>query len=342
MKKILLFIGICFLLFTSCSKQEKEILIDPLTGSEISMSINRFEDILFDQSQDNLSFHLKANYEEYKPLFNTSLDNPEYLQMINHFAGDSLMISAYCKVKQRYPNLDWVSNQVTEAFAILIKDYPNTKIPKLYSFMFGPADFSYSYSRRIAAEKDFITIAIDLYSINTIADNHLYAQFPKYMMAMLDSAYIVPDIIHEYLRNVITRDIEPSEQSYESRLLDVIIERGKYYYALKHLLPKSSMYSILRYTKDQMQWVQDNEYNIWGFIIQNNLLYSNDRPLYMHMIAEGPTTKDLEGSPSRLGDYIGYRIIENYMSKEDKTIKEMFETKDGKEILMKSSYKPKK
>lgn len=342
MKRIFLFISISLLIFTSCSKDKKATLIDPSTGKEITMKINRFEDVLFDHSQQDLKAHLKANFEGYKPLFNTTLEDPEYFQMVSSFAKDSTMISAYNTVKQRYPNLDWIANQVTSAFSILIEEYPNTKIPKLYSFMFGPADFSYSYSKRVVAQEDFITIAIDLYSINALQENQFYVQYPKYIMSMLDSAYIVPDIMSAYLRNVTTQNIPLIEESHEASLADIIIERGKYYYALKKLLPKSSINSLFRYSPDQMDWVEKNEYNIWGFIIQNNLLYSKDRTQYMHMITEGPTTKGLNGSPSRLGDYIGYKIVEKYMKGKNKSLKEMFEIKDGKEILKESSYKPSK
>ena len=91
-----------------------------------------------------------------------------------------------------------------------------------------------------------------------------------------------------------------------------------------------------------MDWVEKKEYNIWGFIIQNQLLYSKDRTQYMHMITEGPTTKGLNGSPSRLGDYIGYKIVEKYMKGSNKSLKEMFETKDANQILKESSYRPNK
>ena len=45
-------------------------------------------------------------------------------------------------------------------------------------------------------------------------------------MSMLDSAYIVPDIMNAYLRNVTTQDIPLMEQSHQASLCDIIIERG--------------------------------------------------------------------------------------------------------------------
>ncbi|MDD2489089.1 MAG: hypothetical protein WCS10_06795 [Bacteroidales bacterium] len=342
MKKIFFFSFLLCVFFFSCSKDKKSIVVDPSTGKEVTMNINRFEDVLFDKNQQDFKAHLQANYENYKPLFNTTLDNQEYFKVISEFATDPEMISAYVQVKKRYPNLDWASNQITNAFSILLEDYPNTKIPKLYSLMFGPAEFSYSYSKRIIAQKDFIVIAIDLYAIKSLQDNKFYAQFPKYITLMLDSAYMVPDIMNSYLRNVTTENIPLVEQTIDASLCDIIVERGKYYYALTKILPNSSISSILRYTPEQMDWAEKNEYNIWGFIIQNGLLYSKDRVQYMNMISEGPTTKGLNGSPSRLGDYIGFKIVEKYMKQTNKSLKEMFETKDSKEILNKSTYKPKK
>ncbi len=342
MRKILILIVFSALFVFSCKKERvKEVIVNPKTGQETIIKVNRFEDVLFDQNQKDLKTHLKANFENYKPVFNTTLDNEEYFEMVKQFATDPNMISAYKKVKEVYPNLNWVSEEITTAFSILIKDYSDIQIPKLYSIMFGPADFSYSYSKRVLARKDFITFSIDLYSINYLQNNIYYQQFPKYIMLMLDSAYLVPDIMNQYLRSY-NQDMPLMELSPEASLIDIIVERGKYYYALTKLLPNSSLNSLFRYTKEQMQWVEENEYNIWGLIIQNGLLYSKDRPKYMHFITEGPSTKGLKNSPSRLGDYIGYKIVEKYMKNNNKTLKEMFEMQDAKEILNKSEYKPKK
>lgn len=341
---LIISIFISTIFFPSCKKERgKQTIIEPQTGKEIIMEINRFEDVLFDSNQKDLKMHLQANYESYKPLFNTTLDNVEYFAMIEQFATDPNMIEAYKQVKKRYPNLDWLANDITKAFSILLKEFPETKIPKIYSLMLGPAEFSYSYSQRVIAEKDFMTFAIDLYSINSLQNNKYYNHFPKYIIQILDSTYIAPDMLNLYLQNVITpTDIPIMEQSLEASLCDIIIERGKYIYILTKILPDYSLNSLLRYNSTQMKWVEDNEYNIWGLIVQNGLLYSKDRPKYMHLINEAPSTKGINNSPSRLGDYIGYRIVDKYMKENKKTLKELIQTKDSKEIMNKSAYKPKR
>jgi len=99
---------------------------------------------------------------------------------------------------------------------------------------------------------------------------------------------------------------------------------------------------IYSYTEEQQKWVEDNEYNIWSYIIQNKLLYNKDRTKYLSLIAEGPTTKGIADSPSRIGNYIGYKIVQAYMEKNPITLDSLFRTSKSELILKASEYKPQK
>lgn len=342
MRKIFLLIIIATLGIASCGKKDKVKLIDDKTGKEVTIKVNRFEDVLFDQSQKDLRSHLQKNFEAYKPLFNTSLDNPEYYEMIRSFAQDTVMISTYKQVKQRYPSLDWISEDITSSFARLKEQYPKLLIPKLYSLILGPADFSYAYGSRVITRPDFITFAIDLYSINNFKDNKYYAHFPKYICKMLDSNNIVPDIMLSYIRNVATIETPLSEEKSNASLVEIMIERGKFIYAAQNVLPSYELRSILRYNKEEMDWAVKNEFKIWAYLTQNRLLFEKDRTKYMNFIVEAPSTKGIEGSPARLGEYVGYKIVEKYMDKKGVSLKELLETTDAEKILRESGYKPKK
>ena len=58
------------------------------------------------------------------------------------------------------------------------------------------------------------------------------------MMIILDSAYLVPDIMNQYLRSH-NEELPLMELNPDASLCDIIVERGKYYYALTKLLPNS-------------------------------------------------------------------------------------------------------
>ena len=240
------------------------------------------------------------------------------------------------------PNLDWVGDDITQGFARLKTYYPELPIPNLYTLIIGPDDFSYAYNSRIIATRDFISIAIDLYSIKSFGEKHYYSYFPKYMQNVLDSNYLTPDVFYTYLREVATIEVPLVEENPSPSLLEIMVERGKYLYAVKELLPSYELKDVLRYSQEEMKWAQENEYNIWSYLTQNRLLFEKDRTKYMGFITEGPTTRGIPNSPSRLGEYIGYKIVERYMEKNKLGIKELLETIDMEKILKDSGYKPKK
>src|SRR5574344_677745 len=342
MRKSFLMIGfLCILALVSCNS-DKAKLIDKSTGKEVQMKVFRFEDVLFKQGEKDYRAYLMRNYNDYRQLFNTTLNDNEYYAQICQFVQDPQMQNTYRIVKKRYPTLDWVGQGVTSAFGFLQKDYPDIAIPKLYSLIIGPMDYNYAYESRIVAQKDFIAIAIDMYSVSSLQKNRYYAQYPKYLQAMLDSAYIVPDIMNVYLKNVLLQQTTDVEYNPNSTFCDIIVERGKFLYLLETIMPSVSLSSIFRYNDEQMKWVEKNEKKIWGYILANGLLYSKDRMAYMHLTGEGPTTKGIEGSPARIADYIGYSIVKKYMSKEKVTIPALFAQKDANTILNKSKYKPEK
>ena len=91
-----------------------------------------------------------------------------------------------------------------------------------------------------------------------------------------------------------------------------------------------------------MEWVEQNEANIWAYMIENQLLYNKDRTKYFHLIAPGPSTKNIANSPARIGNYIGYKIVQSYMKENSISIDSLFNTLDSKLILQQSKYKPRK
>lgn len=338
-KKLILGFFISITIF-SCGKKDSPKLIDN-SGKEIIIKINRFEDILFDSNQRDLRSHLKENFQNYRPLFNTTLEDDKYFEEIRDFASDTIMISIYNKIKTNYPNLDWLEKDISSGFARLKTYYPNIDIPKFYTLILGPYEFSMAYSSRIIARKEFISIAIDLYSINSFEDNY-YSHFPKYIQKILDSNYIAPDIFYNYLRDVLTLETPLIENKPMPSLIEIMIERGKYLYTISNLLPEYKLKDLLRYNEEEILWAEKNEINIWGYLSQNRLLFEKDRNKYISFISEGPSTKGIQGSPSRLGEYIGYKIVESYVSKNNINIKELLEINDMEKILKESSYKPKK
>ena len=127
--------------------------------------------------------------------------------------------------------------------------------------------------------------------------------------------------------------------------LDELIYQGKKMYLKDLWLPKSEEYSRIGYTADELNWAEDNEFYIWQYFIENEILYDNNSKLYDRFIARGPFSRfnlqlDSE-SPSSLGIYIGWKIVKSFMKNNDIKLVNMLQS-DSQYIFKNAKFKPKK
>jgi hypothetical protein len=115
---------------------------------------------------------------------------------------------------------------------------------------------------------------------------------------------------------------------------------GKLRYLMEAAMPNASKNLMLRYSPEEYDFALASEYNIWQYLVDQNWIYSTDIKVMLRFFEEAPTTVGIEGSPGRLGQFIGWQMVRSYMAKnENVTIEELvFETNEAK-IL--KAYKPK-
>src|SRR5690606_40020369 len=78
----------------------------------------------------------------------------------------------------------------------------------------------------------------------------------------------------------------------------------------------------IRYTEQQMEWCKTYEADIWGFFLQENLLYETDYMKYQKYLTEAPFTPgvgDKNESAPKLGVFTGWQIVKKYMDKNTET-----------------------
>ena len=97
------------------------------------------------------------------------------------------------------------------------------------------------------------------------------------------------------------------------------------------------------YTGQQLKWCNQNEEQMWSFIIEKNLLYSTIEREYTKYLQDGNNTQGFpEGAPAKTGCYIGWQIVKSYMQNNDVYLQQLVTESDPQKILDKSHYKPKK
>lgn len=332
-------------LFFSCKRNNTEnIKFYNNDNVEETIKFKRFDVALFARPKTTLQEHLLALQKEYPYMFQMPLSNTEYMNMVMSMVSDKQMQNAQNIVEREFPNLDFLSKDLTSAFARLKNIYHNTSLPKnVYTLILGGADYSYGYANRVYMNDTlYYTIALDVYALNKLANHPYYKQYPEYMRKSLDKQFIAPDFMRMYLLNKTFMATPLKSFSNNAALLDYIIEDGKLSCFVKYLLPNYPLNTILRYDSDQMQWVENNEANTWAYIIQNKLLYDTDRSKYLSLISDGPESKGLHGSPARVGNYIGYKIVESFIKENKIGLDSLMNIKDNYLILQQSKYKPKK
>lgn len=307
------------------------------------MSIHRFEQALFSANKSkDVDKYLLSIEKQYEPMFATSLEDTNYLNVVKEFIKDKEMNNAYNLVKIQYPDLKNLEEELSNALHEIKQIKQDTINSEIYTLIVGPAEYSQAFQNRILVYPEFSAISIDLYSIEKLSNHPYYKTIPQYLHTSLGKENIAPHYVNTYLKEITFRNIPLQSQNPEATLLDCILEEGKYIYATEAVLEEKPLNYILEYTKEQLEWVEQNEANIWAYMIENQLLYNKDRTKYFHLIAPGPSTKNIANSPARIGNYIGYKIVQSYMKENSISIDSLFNTLDSKLILQQSKYKPRK
>jgi uncharacterized protein YjaZ len=108
------------------------------------------------------------------------------------------------------------------------------------------------------------------------------------------------------------------------------------------MLPETTDDIIFGFTPNQMKFCRNNESQMWQYLIENNLLFSTDQFKIRKLIGEAPFTSYFTNdSPGRAAVWIGFRIVESYMMKNQSAkIADIITNTDVQSILEKAKYSP--
>jgi hypothetical protein len=141
---------------------------------------------------------------------------------------------------------------------------------------------------------------------------------------------------------LIADDLFP-DRSKGKPLIEQMIERGKQWWLADKFLPGKHDSLITGFTGQQLEWCLENEGMIWSYLVKNENLNSLEPATLQVYLGESPFTQGFsqEYSPGNLGQWIGWRIVEKYASKNPGlSISDIMKT-DPRKLLEDSKYKPK-
>lgn len=313
-------IVVAALALAGCSKRGEEV------------RFHRFEQLLFGAPTDQLPARLQSQQAEFdSELIVLFPDDPEFIQMTQGFVDDSVMRGVYHIVDSLYHDLSDVEQQLGQALSRAYRLCPKMQhVERFYTMVTG--DFNYDF--RVFSNRSDLCVCLDEYALGSMG-KYQYFNTPAYLVRTCSHEHIVPDCLYT-LAGLYIQRLEG-----EHTLLDYAIAEGKKLYFIEKAMPAIADSTLLRYTADQLVWMRENEKNVWGWLIQNKLLYSTDISLMRNLLNDAPHTNNFgAGSAPRTAHYIGWQIVKAYMKKSGATMEELMEETDSRKILTLSAWRP--
>lgn len=314
------FLIVLLLFFNACKKENQ--VESEISKIDATIKVERF-DLAFANAEPSGLPKLK---QAYPFLFSERVSDSIWIERMN----DSLQHELSNEVKKTYENFDDVQADIQSLFQHLKYYDKSFKIPRVITVT---SDVDYR-------NKTIVTDTIVLISLDTYlgSDHHFYEGIQLFLTQNMKRSQIVSDLAAEYSEKYIYQD-KPKT------LLDDMIYFGKQLYFKDKMIPFKSDAEKIGYTDDQLEWVQENESQIWRYFIERELLFSTDNSLASRFIADAPFSKfylELDSeSPGRIGQYVGWQIVRSYMKNNNIDFMDMMQM-NADEIFNNSKFKPRK
>jgi len=325
---------IAFVLFYRCSSDPLDVDI-----SNVSLEIKfvNLDSIFYHSNEVELlkQHKLMKKYipEAYESVL-YCLHIPQSDDSVETSAIKKVYANAYMRelsdvLSKRFADLNSEKLQIINGFKYLKYHFPNGKIPEKVVFLNSFFQFNaWSSSKEIA-----ISLERNLNSSDKIIQKLPGQDFPNWVKEAWDRKFLVRDAICSW---IMTHYVRPAGNKNEymdyhwetkASIAENLIRWGKIIYLAKAAMPKLHASDLLRYSFQEYQWALENEVPFWKFLIDQKLLFIKDEVTANNFFNDGPFTPGLpEKGPDRLGQFLGYRIVDKFVEKEDISPAELLDT----------------
>ena len=308
---------ICVFSCQNTSKVESEI-----SNIDVDINIERFDQLFATSSPSDLP-DLK---QKYPFLFSKRYADSVWIRRLN----DPIQQLQNKAVDSVFENFSSTESEIFNFYQHLKYYNKALKTPRLITVL-----SDVDYRNKVVITDSIVLIALDTY---LGADHEFYTSFYDYIKQNLDKNQIVSDLASAYAERLIY-------QPKRSTFLEEMIYFGKQLYLKDLLIPFKEDNEKIGYLPAQYEWAEDNEFYIWQYFVEKELLYETDRKLLARFIIPAPFSRfnlELDSeSPGRLGQYIGWKIVKSYMENNATPLLEMLQM-EGTDIFNNAKFKPKK
>lgn len=301
-------------------------------------TIHRLDEAVFNSGKPIPADSLVALRGEYGDFLDAYLvdimrvgpaDNPMTAELFNRFLTDPTWQQLQKVIEEKHPNMNSESDRLETAFKRFGWFFGESRLPKLIAYNSG-------FNVGIYPTDQYLGMGLEWYSGGDLKIlNRLPPDlFPQYKRDKMAPRFLVPNALKGWLM------VRFSEAQNGEDLLARMVFAGKILYTAKVLLGNEKDADLLNYSPQQMEWCHNQEYQIWKYILENDLLFSNESKKVEKMMTDGPFTPGMpQESPGGVGNWIGFQMVSNYMDNhKDTTLPQLMELENDRVFL--NDYKP--
>ncbi len=319
MQKLVVFVFLAVLMY-SCDKQSR--VEQEIEKVDVNFEVIRFDKKFAEVTEETLP-DLKA---EYPFLFPAQYPDSVWVERIN----DTIQQELNTEVLGTFSEFSSEEDKLHDLFQHIKYYFPHFEAPTVITIT-----SDVDYRNKVLLAEEYLFIALDTY----LGREHgFYVGIQEYLKKNFERNQIIPDVANEYGKRYV-----PQPQT--KLFLAHMIYYGKILYLKDLWLPDTPDYEKLGYTSEELEWAKANEDQIWRYFVEKQILFNSDTQLYSRFLYPAPFSKfylELDNeSPAMLGQYIGWRMVRQYMEKNDVSIEQMLQT-DAETIFKRANYKPRK
>ncbi len=331
-------LGFC-LSFISCTGSNEP----DISNIKLNIKIERFDQSMEQLTAGNVAQVVPQLEKQYDWFYADYIQNmlavgsvadTTYYQNLRTVLGNPDYKALAKAVADTYPNLTKQEAELTDAFKRLHYYFPKQKTPRFISFLSG-------FSVQTPIGNGYIGIGLDMFlGNNSPFYPALVQSIPQYISRRFTPENIAPRVVETYIREELYPESDASVA-----LLDKMVYNGKVLYLMQKALPTAPDSLLIGYTDVQSAWCKTYETDIWAYFIDEKLIFESDYAKIQKFLTDAPFTPGLgenNQSAPKLGVWVGWQIVKNYMDKNPETSpKALLTLADAQKILRESGYKPK-
>ena len=318
-------------LLQSCSRHREECAFVPDTDHiALNLAIEHLEDSIsgFSSKQQLVEFFsrhptMRDHFFSRTAYPSDSLFINELYNRFTHPYFDSLL----AETRKRLGSLSDLEKEFELAFKNLTYYYPDFQPPKIQTVISG-------LETDLFVSDSLVIIGLDYY----LGPGARYRpNMHDYILRRYQKNFIVPSVLLLYGIDAKYNFNNPEDKT----VLADMITYGKAYYFAKQMLPCVADSTFIGYTREEIEGSRDNLDLIWKRFIEDEVLYATTHLVKQKYIAERPKTFEVgEKCPGRIGTWVGWEIVKQYMKNTRVALPQMMQTREGAEIFKKSRFRP--